>query len=116
MNRILTCLALAGTAWIFAPAAQAASFDCTNPAPLAPDERTICATPDLNEADVKMTTMYDLISGLFAMGTRGDMADRQKQWLEQRATCGEDVACLRAAYDQRIRQLQEIYAQIPKPL
>lgn len=116
MKRILSCFAIVGATWIVAPTAQAASFDCANLAPLAVDERTICATPDLNEADVKMSTMYDLISGLFAMGTRADMEDRQKQWLEHRATCGDDVACLRAAYDQRIKQLQEIYTQIPKPL
>lgn len=115
MKRILTCIAVAGATWMATPAAHAASFDCASTT-LAPDEKTICETPSLSQADVKMATMYDLISGLFAMGTRGDMEDRQKQWLEQRATCGTDITCLHAAYEQRIKQLEEIYKQIPKPL
>lgn len=115
MIRTVPALALISLIWAFAPEVHAASFDCKKP-DLTADEATICATPDLSEADVKMATMYDLISGLFAMGTRGDMQDRQNQWIDQRKTCGTDIECLRRAYEQRILQLDEIYKQIPKPL
>lgn len=96
-------------------AAQAASFDCTLP-DLKPDEAVICATPDLDDADVRMVTTYDLLKGLFAMGMRGAMQDDQVAWLAERQACGADADCIRSAYDRRMAALMAIYDGIEKPL
>lgn len=95
--------------------ASAASFDCDR-SDLAPDERTICDNRDLNDADVRMVTSFELISGLFAMGTRGALQDEQIEWLATRQACGADADCIRAAYGERMRRLDEVYGQIERPL
>lgn len=122
MTRFIPSLALAASVAIggaafttaFGAAAQAASFDCSR-TDLAPDEAAICADPKLNDADMKMTTLYETLRGLFDMGTRESMENRQNQWLAARASCGADTTCLGRAYDQRIQQLEEIYKAIPRP-
>ncbi len=91
-------------------AAPAASFDCK----LAkqPDERAICASRQLSEMDVEMAVRYDMLTGLVAMGTRGNMQDEQHAWLRERAGCRGDRGCLRAAYARRIGTLKEEYGQL----
>lgn len=108
---IAMSLALLGTA---APA-MAASFDCDR-TDLAPDEKAICEHRDLNDADVKMVTTFELLSGLFAMGNRGHLQDEQVEWLKTRQACGADAGCLREAYAVRLRQLKTVYEGIEKPL
>lgn len=103
------------TALFAAFPAAAASYDCTLPS-LAPDERAICDTRDLNDADVRMTTMLEMLSGLFMMGRRGEMMDDQRDWLHARMACGADIACLRASYARRIAELQALYDTIDRPL
>lgn len=100
---------------IMAPAAHAASFDCDGKA-LKPDEKAICDNRALNDADVRMVTTFELLSGLFAMGNRGTLQDEQKEWLTKRQACGDDIACLKAAYDARIKQLTQAYEGLPRPL
>jgi uncharacterized protein len=63
-----------------------------------------------------MTTKYQFLSGLFAMGARGDMQDRQQNWLKQRKQCGSNTTCLATSYNQRIAELNAIYQNIQKPL
>lgn len=98
-----------------AGASHAASFDCEAPA-LKPDEKTICDVRALNDADVKMVTTFDLLSGLLAMGSRGTMQDKQTEWLKKRQACGADVACLTSSYQDRLKELNEAYKQINRPL
>lgn len=95
--------------------APAASFDC-DLTTLAPDERTICDNRDLNDADVRMVTTFDLLAGLFAMGTRGNMQDDQVAWLKERQACKADAACIRDAYARRMKQLDDIYNNIDRPI
>ncbi len=95
-------------------AVQAASFDCIKAT--TPDEKTICANRTLNDKDVEMATQYRFLTGLFAMGGRGAMQDRQRAWLEQRKVCKSDSNCLNKRYDERIRELNALYAHIDKPL
>ena len=94
---------------------RAASFDCQAQV-LQPDEKAICDNRALNDADVKMVTTFDLLSGLLAMGSRGTMQDEQIAWLKRRHACGADAACIAAAYDERLRQLQDSYRKINRPL
>lgn len=100
----------------FSPApVHAASFDCDAANVLA-DEKAICDNRALNDADVKMVTTFDLLSGLVAMGARGALKDEQSAWLKKRQACGADAACLKTAYDERIKQLGETYKTISRPL
>ncbi len=84
--------------------ATAASFDCSKAE--AADERAVCADRQLNDEDVEMAVLYTQLKPLLGMGARGDMEDEQAAWLEQRAACGADRACLGKAYQERIQQLK----------
>lgn len=95
--------------------AHAASFDCDGKA-LQPDEKVICDTRSLNDADVKMATTFELISGLLAMGSRGTLQDEQTAWLKTRQACGGDAACLKTSYETRLKQLDDAYKKINRPL
>lgn len=95
--------------------AAAASFDCER-ANLAADEKVICDTRTLNDADVKMVTTFDILTGLLAMGNRGKLQDEQSAWLKKRQACGEDVECIRASYTERLKQLDEAYKNLSRPL
>ena len=116
MTRFSTALALA---LLLVPGATtgaaAASFDCETPE-LKADEKAICETRALNDADVRMVTTFELLSGLLAMGARGSLQDEQSAWLQKRQACGADTACIAAAYEERMKQLGETYKNISRPL
>ncbi|WJH39791.1 hypothetical protein N7E02_24130 [Aliirhizobium terrae] len=105
--------ALLSTA-IVTPAA-AASFDCER-TDLAPDEKVICDTRVLNDADVKMVTTFDILTSLLAMGNRDKLREEQSAWLKKRQACGGDAACLTGAYEERMKQLNEAYEGLSRPL
>ncbi len=90
--------------------AGAASFDCAKAA--KPDEIAICANRDLDDADVEMATRYSMLLQLLAMGSAGALRDDQKAWLGWRQACGSDLACLRAAYADRIGALKAAFNRI----
>jgi uncharacterized protein len=62
--------------------------------------------------DVEMSVRFQMITGLVAMGTRGDMGEAQQAWLKQRHACGANRACLQTAYQDRIKALKDQYAQL----
>jgi uncharacterized protein len=62
-----------------------------------------------------MATTFELISGLLAMGSRGTLQDEQTAWLKKRQTCGADAACLKASYDERLKQLDDAYKHLNRP-
>ncbi|WP_454914681.1 lysozyme inhibitor LprI family protein [Xanthobacter sediminis] len=111
---ITPVLAMLAAGWLAGPAA-AASFDCATAR--AADEKAVCASCDLEQLDVKMSTLYGVITKLVAMGQRGDIQDAQRAWLSRRALCGGDAACLRQAYNARIQELEaglnSIYSRGP---
>lgn len=110
----LLLLAAVAAPGLLPSSAHAASFDCEQGG-LAADEQAICENRALNDADVKMVTTFDLLSGLLAMGARGSMQDAQIAWLTKRQACGADVGCLQSAYDERQKELTEIYNKMPRP-
>ena len=116
MKRPLTLavLALSTFSWS-AGASRAASFDC-DAKELKPDEKVICDNRALNDADVRMVTTFDLLSGLLAMGARGSLQDQQSAWLKKRQECKADAACIKAAYEERMKQLGDTYKNINRPL
>jgi uncharacterized protein len=111
-----TTALLIGAALLAAPSsAAAASFDCDS-AKLAADEKVICDTRSLNDADVKMVTTFDILTSLLAMGNRGKLQEEQSIWLKKRQACAEDVECIRNAYVERLKQLDEAYKGLSRPL
>jgi uncharacterized protein len=108
-------LLLGLTIQAFPHASSAASFDCDR-TDLAGDEKVICDTRALNDADVKMATTFDILTSLLPMGNRGTLQDEQSAWLKKRQACGSDVACIRAAYSERLKQLDESYKGLSRPL
>ncbi|QHP91150.1 DUF1311 domain-containing protein [Burkholderia glumae] len=66
----------------------------------------ICASRALSEQDVEMAVRFEMLTGLVAMGTRGDMQDAQQAWRQRRAACGASRTCLAAAYRDRIAALE----------
>ncbi|CAN7273812.1 lysozyme inhibitor LprI family protein [Neorhizobium sp. LjRoot104] len=120
MRHLIPAIALSGlllglTATALPRTVSAASFDCDR-SDLAADEKVICDTRTLNDADVKMVTTFDILTSLMAMGNRGKLQDEQSAWLKRRQACGEDVECLRAAYGERLKQLDEAYKNLNRPL
>jgi len=104
-----------GALGLAAGPARAASFDCTGAQ--APDEAAVCANCDLAQQDVKLATLYGVITKLVGMGQRGMIQDEQRAWLHQRAACKGDTSCLAGAYGTRIGQLEkamdDIYSRGP---
>ena len=90
--------------------AFAASFDCNKAS--AMDELAVCNDRELSELDIRMATMFDLITGLVPMGTRGAIQDEQLAWLKERTACASDRSCLRRSYRTRIDALQKHYDDI----
>jgi uncharacterized protein len=106
--RLRTALFMIAT--LAAGSACAASFDCKRAR--SPDEKSICASRQLSEMDVEMSVRYQMLTGLVAMGTRGNMQDEQQAWLKSRQACSSDHACLLDAYRRRIGTLKDEYAHL----
>ena len=102
MIRPLAFLTLAA----LATAAQAASFDCARA--YAPDEKAVCASRALNDADVKMATLYALDLRFVPMGGRDHLHDEQRAFLAARKACTANRACIGRLYTRRIATLQAI--------
>jgi hypothetical protein len=96
-------LGLAGTA-------QAASFDCAKAR--RADERAICADRGLDNKDVRMSVLYDINKRTMGMGARGALMDGQQAWLNERAGCKANRACLNRAYDRRLSDLERSMERI----
>lgn len=94
------------------PAAQAASFPCDKAE--TPDERAVCATLSLNDADVEMAVRFEILKSVLPMGGQSKLRDDQEDWLKERRTCGADTACLRAAYDGRLKILRGVLSEFAK--
>jgi uncharacterized protein len=101
---------------LLAPApAVAASFDCQE-TDLSGGEKVICEDRSLNDLDVKMVTTFDILTSLMAMGNRDQLKDEQLAWLKKRQACEADAACIRAAYDERMKQLEDATKSLIRPI
>ncbi len=102
----LAALLLTTTLLVIGPIGPvaAASFDCAKAA--SADEKAVCDDCNLAQKDVKMATLYDVLTNLVAMGQRGDIQDAQRSFLKTRADCGAKKHCIAEAYDARIGKLE----------
>jgi uncharacterized protein len=80
----------------------------------AADEKAICAHLPLNDRDVETATRFEILKAVLPMGGQGKLREDQEAWLEERRTCGADVACLTAAYDGRLKVLRGVLAEFAK--
>ena len=48
------------------------------------------------------------------MGDQGKLRDDQEAWLKERQACGGDVACLKAAYETRLKVLRGVLSEFAK--
>ncbi|MBK5533209.1 DUF1311 domain-containing protein [Pseudomonas sp. TH08] len=88
---------------LFVQQAMAAGMDCTKAANVV--ENTICASKELHELDAQMGMVY---RGLMkaSVQTQPELKRSQRQWLDTRNECAEDVSCLDQHYRERLQLLQ----------
>lgn len=102
---ILRAAALAGLAWLVAPA-SAASFDCSRAR--APDEVAVCNNPRLSALDSEMGGLWYAYQKVpLLMGASGARQDDAQAFLQRRRRCGADPVCLTRAYQDRIAALRQ---------
>lgn len=106
----MVALVLAGT--IHATSASAASFPCDKAE--NPDEAAICADLSLNDRDVEMATRFEILRSVLPMGGNAKLREDQEDWLKDRRACGGDRACLREAYDARLKILRAVLGEFAK--
>jgi len=88
---------------------QAASFDCAKA--LSKVEHMICDNPGLSGLDDRLAALYK--AALQNKAGAGDINNTQKQWLNERNTCG-DVSCLDALYLRRLSDLDMTVSQMER--
>jgi uncharacterized protein len=86
-------------------AALAASYDCTRASTAA--EIAVCDNPSLNRLDEELAVTYRSLLDRLPPHQAAHLRDDQRSWLVARDSCGADVRCLRARYQERIARLNE---------
>ena len=107
---VTAALVLAGA--MHATSASAASFPCDKAE--NPDEAAICADLSLNDRDVEMATRFKILRSILPMGGNAKLREDQEDWLKERRACGGDRACLREAYDARLKILRAVLGEFAK--
>ena len=88
---------------LFAPRSRAApSFDCQKAS--SETEKAVCGDEVLAALDVMLSKTYDKALKEKPESTAA-IKQTQKQWLKNRADCGDGYDCLKTAYLQRIAAL-----------
>lgn len=111
-GRILVIGAFVLVGAIPAMPASAASFPCDKAE--NPDEAAICADLSLNDRDVEMATRFEILRSVLPMGGNAKLREDQEDWLKERRACGGDRACLREAYDARLKILRAVLGEFAK--
>lgn len=109
---LVLTLALSALTTLAPLPARATSFPCDKAE--APDEKAICAHLPLNDRDVEMATRFEILKSVLPMGGQGKLRDDQEAWLKERQACGGDVACLKAAYETRLKVLRGVLSEFAK--
>jgi len=86
------------------PAAAAGpTFSCAGH--LAPAEAVICSDDALAALDRTLAAAYTRMLDRFPAGEKSTLVAVQRAWVARRDACRTDRACIRAAYEARMRQL-----------
>ena len=86
-------------------AASAASFDCTRATTAA--EIAVCDNPSLNRMDEDLAVQYRALLNQLPPRQVAQLRDDQRSWLVARDSCGANVRCLKARYQERLARLDE---------
>lgn len=81
----------------------AASFDCAKA--VRPQDKMICANPQLSQADNELADLYKKTMELFQ--NKATLKESQLAWLKTRDAC-KNLQCMLMAYQQRISVLQRM--------
>lgn len=92
--------------------ASYAPLDCAKASTAA--DKAICKTYALGQDEARVATLFEVLTSLVAMGQRGDIIDRQQQWLSVREACGSNLNCLSHAYQSRIDELSQALDTLAK--
>ena len=93
------------TAFLVVPLlAIAASFDCGKASSQV--EKIICANPDLSKLDESLNESYQ--AAVWRTSIEGSTVATQEQWLQDERNVCRDAACVRKAYETRIRELEAV--------
>lgn len=84
---------------------QAASYDCTRAATAA--EIAVCDNPGLSRMDEDLAVQYRALLNRLPPRQADRLRDDQRSWLTARNSCGADVRCLRARYQERLARFDE---------
>jgi uncharacterized protein len=117
---MLCSLTLAAALGALSPAGP--GFDCRKAS--APDEKLICAEPELAGLDRRLSVLWSWeVAGLQDEKGRASRREVQRAWLERRTACAggagapagraEQVACVRSAYQARIAELERDVGPVP---
>jgi uncharacterized protein len=79
-----------------------ASFDCSRK--VSSVERVICSNEELSKLDDMLAAAYKTVRARSPNDTQ--LAREQRQWLTRRDACGNNLDCLRAAYKERVKDLE----------
>lgn len=85
--------------------AQAAGYDCTRAETAS--EIAVCDNPGLSRLDEEMTTQYRYLINTLPPHRAHLLREDQRSWIVARDSCGADVRCLRARYQERNARLNE---------
>ena len=85
--------------------AHTASYDCTRATTAT--EIAICDNPNLNRMDEDLAVQYRSLLNQLPPRRADALRDDQRSWLVARNSCGADVRCLRARYEERLARLNE---------
>ena len=80
------------------------SFSCKSGLGVA--EAAVCADGKLAELDLRLSAAYSVLAGSLDDGSRQRLAVTQRRWITRRDGCGADVACLTAAYSERLAAIR----------
>jgi uncharacterized protein len=95
------CLCALIAIFVIPTAIRAASFNCSKAS--TKTEKAICSDPMLSRLDEDMAAAY---SKALKTSDRDAVKKEQRKWLKEiLAPCIEDKACIRKAYENRLRQL-----------
>ncbi|HRC72233.1 MAG TPA: lysozyme inhibitor LprI family protein [Candidatus Competibacter sp.] len=86
-------------------AAPAASYDCTRADTAA--EIAVCSNPGLNRMDEDLAVEYRSLLKRLPPRRAELVRQDQRSWIMARDSCGADVRCLRARYQERSARLNE---------
>jgi uncharacterized protein YecT (DUF1311 family) len=82
----------------------APKFDCASSS--GEDEQTICQNGELTVLDRELNAVYAAVRGRLDKDKQKALSADENSWLGQRAACKIDVACIRTAYQKRLKVLQ----------